>query len=39
LHFNTEPDYKFLFDKLISIADNNMFDVEDKDFDWIRIVE
>jgi hypothetical protein len=39
LHFNSEPNYEFLFTKLQAIADDNMFDMDDKDFDWIKIVE
>jgi hypothetical protein len=28
-----------LFDKIQVIADQNMIDLDDTDFDWIRVVE
>jgi hypothetical protein len=38
LHFNTEPDYSVLEEKLRAMAARERFDLEDKDYDWIQVV-
>lgn len=39
LHFNSEPDYTFIENKLRGIAEREGFDLEIKDYDWIQVVK
>ena len=39
LHFNSEPDYNFIENKLRAIATRESYDLDIKDFDWIQVVK
>lgn len=39
LHFNSDPNYEYLEDKLKQIAVNEGFDLVHRDFDWIQVVK
>jgi hypothetical protein len=39
LHFNSDPDYAFLENKLRQMAEVEGFDLDQRDFDWIQVVK
>jgi hypothetical protein len=39
LHFNSEPDYGLLEQKLRAMAMREGYDLESRDYDWIQVVK